>query len=190
MNSASIHAIGIVFASMFHCQAQVHDAKKNPAILNKYVTAGGSGNSAYFYGFYGRNYFVNLSTSDSVKIKRFFQGSNQLHDRSILIARISDLTQLDNLEDTVLVYGPRAMRPIVNDYVPRPPGGYAGHQRLSLFRWLGSSFINSVGYSRSRFAYGRWSIPYTMNSVESNPNALPYYMTHTNTNKYLLSTDK
>jgi len=190
MKSTWIHAVCIVFLTMFHCQAQVHDAKKNPAILNKYVTAQGSRNSAYFYGFYVGNYLVNLSSSDSTEIKRFFQDSDESHARSILISRISDLAQLDDLGDTVLVYGPRPMRPLVRDYVPPKRAQFPGHKRLTLLRWLGSSFVNSVGYSRSRFAYGRWSVPYTMESVESNPNALPYYMTQTNTNKYLLATDK
>ncbi len=192
MKPVSAAMVCIAFAGIVECNAQkVVDAKNEHATLDGYFAALTSRNNAYFYGLYVNNYLASLSAADSMTIKNFFSLANQSSgQRCIQIAQITDLAQLDHLKDTVLVYGPRKMRPLVRDYVPSPRIDHADGKRLTLFKWFGNTFANSVGFSASRVAYGRWRVPYSMRSVECNPNALPYYMTSTNTNKYLWSVEK
>lgn len=182
----------IAYASPFRGHAQeVHDAKKDRAVLDGYLSILTSRSTGYFYGLYVDNYLSVLNTTDSLTIKKFLSTPNEWSgQRSIFISRIADLDQLNNLHDTVLVYGPRSMRPYVRGYVPPPQPQRVAYKKYSILRWFGNTFASSWGYSPSRFAYGRWYVPYTITSLASNPNALPFYMTQTNTNKYLLPSNK
>jgi len=192
MKLACAFLLSIALADVSVTRAQeVHEVIKGRAVLNGYVSALTKRNTAYFYGLYVDNDLTFLDKSDSITITRFLSTRDSVSGhRGILIARIPDLDRLNNLNDTVLVYGPNSMAPYVRGYAPPPQPRRVAYKHMTVFRWLSKTFVNSIGFSPSGVAYGRWYTAYSMRSLETNPNALPYYMTRTNTNKYLHPFDK
>jgi hypothetical protein len=191
MKIACAFILSSALAGISLSQAQeIHEAKKERIILDRYVAALTTRGTGYFYGLYVDNYLSVLDASDSIIIKKYLSAPNDWSDqRSILISGIPDLDRLNKVHDTILVYGPRSMRPIVRDYVPSPQQLRVVHKRRSLLSWF-NPYWGNFGFSPYRVAYGRWFMPYTLQSVESKPNSLPFYMTQTNTNQYLLSSDQ
>src|SRR4051812_47964601 len=111
MKIACAFIFSSVLAGISLSRAQeIHEVKKEHTVLNRYVAALTTRSTAYFYGLYVDNYLSVLDASDSIIIKKYLSAPNDWSDqRSILISGIRDLDRLNNVHDTVLIYGPRSM---------------------------------------------------------------------------------
>jgi len=183
-------------ASIFYClmcsasafAQQVIDTRLDQARIHSYVSELKKSEPGYFYGLYVDGNFHSLPLCDSGIIRRFLsKPNNWFAQRSILISRLPELERLRDLTDSVLVYGPNSIERFVKSYVPTPVARRSPiSRRRSFFSW-NNPYFNYWGYPAYRYAYGRWYRPRLLTSVESNPNNLAYYMTGTNTNRYLVS---
>lgn len=176
-----IGCVLIICFGALACDAQ--DRSAAAAYLNRLA----KNDNGYFYALYAPGNFIKLTDEDSALLKRFLSKPNLSADQhSLFVSRISDLDRLRHLQGSVVVYGPRSMESYVMNYTPTPDIRQTPARRYNFLRWFGNSYLNFARYTPACNASSRWILPYTFNTVEANPNSLPFYLTRTNTNKYLL----